>query len=199
MTIHKIKKVSLILFADKGYNGASLSDIAAGVGIKKPSIYAHFSGKDDLYMAVFEEVFHLYIERMKDIKNELTFEPLDKRLYLYLLRLSAFIAKHQAEMMMYKRAIVFPPEQLKEIVSNRHQQVKKLQDEILEDIFLELCKAEIVDHKQQSELITSFHCILNGSIVQQLLDQNDNLEKRVNSIWKIYWNGLLSLKKTALH
>lgn len=41
-------------FAVHGYGASSLSMIAEQVGIRKASIYAHFSGKDELYLQVFE-------------------------------------------------------------------------------------------------------------------------------------------------
>lgn len=44
------------VFAKKGYAEASLREIAEAVGIKTPSIYAHFSSKELLYEAVYAEV-----------------------------------------------------------------------------------------------------------------------------------------------
>lgn len=43
-------------FAQRGYDGSSLTEIANAVGIRKASIYAHFAGKDALYEAAFLEV-----------------------------------------------------------------------------------------------------------------------------------------------
>lgn len=38
-----------------GYAGSSLAVIAAAAGLRKPSIFAHFSTKDELYTAVVED------------------------------------------------------------------------------------------------------------------------------------------------
>ena len=44
---------SLRLFASKGYDGVSMREIAAAVGIKGASIYNHFKGKEDIFLAIF--------------------------------------------------------------------------------------------------------------------------------------------------
>lgn len=46
---------ALELFAQKGYDGACVGDVAQALGIKTPSLYKYFRGKDDLYAAVLEE------------------------------------------------------------------------------------------------------------------------------------------------
>lgn len=48
----RIVQLALQHFADRGYDASSLNDIAGSAGIKKASLYAHFTGKDELYTAV---------------------------------------------------------------------------------------------------------------------------------------------------
>lgn len=45
------------LFAEHGYHGASVGDIARSAGLRKPSLFHHFTSKDVVYATVMEEVF----------------------------------------------------------------------------------------------------------------------------------------------
>lgn len=42
------------LFADKGFEGTSVEEIAARAGVSKPVVYEHFGGKEGLYAVVVD-------------------------------------------------------------------------------------------------------------------------------------------------
>ncbi len=53
-TKERIFDVALDLFAQKGFDAVSMREIAEAVGIRKASLYSHFSSKDDLLERLFE-------------------------------------------------------------------------------------------------------------------------------------------------
>ncbi|WP_298501415.1 TetR/AcrR family transcriptional regulator [uncultured Methanobrevibacter sp.] len=64
-TKEKIFNVSLDLFSKKGYDSVSLREIAEEVGIKKSSIYSHYSSKEAILMDIFD-----YFTKEFDIDDE---------------------------------------------------------------------------------------------------------------------------------
>ena len=53
-TAERILDAAEALFAERGYAGATLRDVAAEVGVRTPSLYNHFPSKESLYAAVLE-------------------------------------------------------------------------------------------------------------------------------------------------
>ncbi len=56
-TRERVLIVAMPLFAERGYRGTSLRDIARRIGIKAPSLLHHFPSKQQLYIAVLDQIF----------------------------------------------------------------------------------------------------------------------------------------------
>ena len=67
MTKQLILDHALALFTDKGYEGASMDDIARAVGIRKASLYAHFDGKESIFRALFDDILAEYVRAIDEL------------------------------------------------------------------------------------------------------------------------------------
>ena len=61
-TKDKILDEALTLFSENGYDGTSVEQIAEKVGIKAPSLYKHFKGKEDILNAIIDNAEAHYEE-----------------------------------------------------------------------------------------------------------------------------------------
>ena len=55
LTRTRVLEAAARVFARRGFHGASVQDIAREAGATTGAIYSNFAGKEDLYLAVFEE------------------------------------------------------------------------------------------------------------------------------------------------
>lgn len=59
-TRERILQEALRLFSKEGYDAVGVEQIAAAVGIKAPSLYKHYKGKQDIFDAIFIEMQKRY-------------------------------------------------------------------------------------------------------------------------------------------
>lgn len=55
-TKEKILEVSLALFAQKGFDGVSVREIAKEVGVRESALYKHYKNKEDILDKIIEEM-----------------------------------------------------------------------------------------------------------------------------------------------
>jgi AcrR family transcriptional regulator len=65
----ELTRVAARLFAEKGYHGTSVGDLAAALGVRKGSLYAHIESKADLLWEVASEgaaAFHAALDAVPE-------------------------------------------------------------------------------------------------------------------------------------
>jgi TetR/AcrR family transcriptional regulator, cholesterol catabolism regulator len=68
-TREELTRQAARLFAERGYHGTSLADLAAAVGVRKPSLYAHFASKHELLyetMRTGAQAFHAALDAIPE-------------------------------------------------------------------------------------------------------------------------------------
>ena len=52
----QILDVAVQVFARQGFHGTSMNEVAEAAGVTKPVLYQHFDSKQDLYLALIDEI-----------------------------------------------------------------------------------------------------------------------------------------------
>src|SRR5687768_4689972 len=58
------------VFAERGYDGAAIEEVAARAGVSKPVVYEHFGGKEGLYAVVVDRDVTLLLAMMREALTE---------------------------------------------------------------------------------------------------------------------------------
>ena len=73
-TKERITEEALTLFAEKGYKGTSVKNIADAVGIKDASLYNHFKSKQE----IFDSIVTLISKHISSLSEQLGLPQYDK-------------------------------------------------------------------------------------------------------------------------
>ncbi|WJE51674.1 TetR/AcrR family transcriptional regulator [Bacillus cereus] len=189
MTANRIKAVALSHFARYGYEGTSLANIAQEVGIKKPSIYAHFKGKEELYFVCLEAALQKDLQRFTDdIKN--FSKSSTEALLINLLKGYAKRFGESEESMFWLRTSYFPPDAFREqIIEKANAHIENIR-ELLFPVFKRAKEQDELYNIEIKDALEAYVCLLDGLMVELLYAGLNRFETRLNASWKVFWRGL---------
>jgi AcrR family transcriptional regulator len=185
----KILRAALSSFAVNGYEGTTLAHVAGAVGIRKPSLYNHFSSKDELFFTVAKNVMEEWIEVMLTSSYAHNKKPAEQRIYLVLADSTHFIQqKHEG--MLYKRLMLFPPAALVEDLRMLVESGDEKMDEILKD-FYEQGRNEGILIDSFTVFRAGFYCLMDGLFTESFIyREKEEFQERLEGAWTVFWRGV---------
>ena len=70
MTRDDILDAAAQVFRQKGFHGASMSDIAASVNVQKASLYHHVRSKQEILLALLDRALVMLIDHIGEITRQ---------------------------------------------------------------------------------------------------------------------------------
>jgi Transcriptional regulator len=174
------------LFSQKGYM-LSMSDIAECVKIKVPSLYSHFSSKDEIIYKVVEKEINNYYDSLiiffKKSKNEESKTILEG----YYLHIFAYFDTRE-KIKFWHNIYLIQNEDLRKkckklIVFRNETNLKKIKS-IFEEGML---KGEIKKSDKEPELL--YLAMIQG-ILEGILVYGDVSRLYTEKIWEAFWDGI---------
>ncbi len=125
MTKALILKEALELFTSKGYEGTSMDDIAKAVGIRKASLYSHFTGKESIFSAIFVDILVEYTDYVDKLTNvDETDDVVDhlKRIFTDFI----LYCHNNLKMYFWDRYFYYPPDFLASYIRERTYETQQV-------------------------------------------------------------------------
>jgi AcrR family transcriptional regulator len=92
MTREDILEAAAQVFRQKGFHGASMSDIAEAVSLQKASLYHHVTSKQEILLELLDRALQLLFEQISSISNQKL--PADRKLRLMIHRYLRILIDH---------------------------------------------------------------------------------------------------------
>ncbi|MFF2886969.1 TetR/AcrR family transcriptional regulator [Paenibacillus sp. NPDC057967] len=190
MKSDEIKEAALKYFTIHGYEGASLSQIADEVGMKKQSIYAHFKGKDDLFMQVLRDAKETELSSKLDYFSELDAQHPEKDLYGFL-KLTIDLFQKNEQLKFWLRMSFFPPAHLVKDVSEEVMDIENKVQAILENKFKEWLEADAIVGMNAKSVTLAFTGVVDTILIELVYGNDEQRPKdKLEACWSVFWRGI---------
>jgi AcrR family transcriptional regulator len=187
-TRRKLLDAAKRIFAQDGFEGARLEDIAAGAGYTRGAFYANFKSKEDIFFALFEEWVR---ERIETLTSALCrhSDPAEKLMAL---------RTHYAELAKDRRLVLISLEfklfalrhpEAHYRLRNRHRRIRASFGELFSEIMSALGKTIPIAYPAASACLGA---VSQGLLLEHLLDLKTLSDGDVRQVLGLFFDSLFS-------
>lgn len=184
---HRICAAALEHFAERGYDGASLNEVAEMVGMRKASLYAHFKNKDALFLEVLADAVAAEQEFAQACFNTKTGKQLPGAKYC------SALAEHHSTSAHFRfllRTAFGPTLTLKAIIGLQYEALLQHIGELFatqlnKQLFAENLPAAKLRHYAQA-----YVGIIESLYVELIYTEGTALEARRKALWGLMQDSL---------
>lgn len=196
----EILSASLTVFAQKGYHGATMSEISKISEYPLGTIYKFFQGKEYIYHEMVLKTCIALGDILLDIISKSDWSP-TKKINEYLKQYVNFGLQNKDYFLVYNSQRNMVDEVL---VPNTNQKITKLHNKMLEllgDIFREGIEKKEFRDFPEDEMASIFSSITFSTIWSCAADENiskEKLDKKLETIFNIYSMGVCTGKEKKI-
>lgn len=187
----EIKETALKLFAQKGYTGCSMQEIADAVGLNKATLYFYFKSKDDLFLNILveESEFFLYsVQETLASFKEGTIEEFFRDLTNY------FVIHAKIEgILFWKRSFLMTLGTISDPVLNTAKDIfLNMNQHMIEkfSVFIKNHLSSISDEEIKA-FTFSYFVFLQGVLDLIIANppEGKEIQQLSDAMWQRFWNG----------
>lgn len=188
-TKESIRKEALTLFSQRGYGATSMNDIAQKVGIKKSSLYSHYSGKEEIFLAIYQELAEIYENLNKRLFEESEDKLFEEKLFhIFQGFIKYYYENKEFQAFWNQMTILAPPEIREKILPDLAKKDEYFHKKMI-GIFQEGMEQGIITQGYPQKKVMSFRAMRDGVVAWLLLLPQLN-EEWISDFWSDLWNGL---------
>lgn len=173
--------MALELFSREGYTETTLKQIATESGIKAPSIYAHFSGKEELYLEAYRRTQDEYADFFGQLARP-EVPPAD-RLHQLLAGIGEFYLARPALFSFHLRHLVATPAGIQSEVSDVLLAYEVQLRSLIRSAYIEGSADGTFVAGDPEEFCDLFLCLMDGVFLHLRHYDADLFRRRMDSIW----------------
>lgn len=190
MTSERILDVALEYFSELGYAGTTFAMIAKAVGIKKQSIYAHFTSKEHLYFTCFERALRLEEQRAKQYQQRLAQQSDVLHVKVIFREYMLENLQRNTVLFLYKAGLVTP----REYLLQSQAYIARYRESILGVLrpwLLTMKTKNDIPKEKAVGMIEMLFCLYDGCMIELVINGKQAFQKRFDSVWSQFWESIV--------
>ncbi len=185
MTRDDILDAAAQVIRQKGYHGASMSDIATAVNLQKASLYHHVSSKQEILLDLLERALQMLSERISAIiaQNIPADEKLRQMIMVYLQSL--------AENSDLSSVLLFEHRSLDKKSHTRHVPQRDKFEGLWRDVLNEGVSAKVFQCKDTGIAVRALMGVMNWTLTWYRPEGDKSIERIADEYADLLFHGLL--------
>jgi AcrR family transcriptional regulator len=173
------------VFRQKGFHGASMSDIAASVNVQKASLYHHVSSKQEILLALLDRALIMLTDHIAAIAAQDI--PADQKLRLMIHAYLSALAEN-ADL---TAVLLFEHRSLDKKSQARHVPQRDKFEEIWRNVFNEGAREKIFNCKDTDMAVRALMGVMNWTLTWYRPEGEKSIEEISNQYADLFFKGLL--------
>lgn len=178
------------LFAEKGYEGMTIKEIAKKVGITPPAVYAFFKNKEDVFFHIYKEVLNTHLQVATYHAEQFQHMTAIQQLEQLLREIIDFQYKESFQIKIFMRLLLFPPDIFETDLKAKLCEVEEKERDMFCQIFEKGIKNGEIKEGDSRVYATSFLCMMDGLFWEMQRYDEATFRERFEMIWEHFWQGI---------
>lgn len=185
MTRQDILEAAAQVFRKKGFHGASMSDIAEAVNLRKASLYHHVSSKQEILLEILDQALELLLRRISVITESNS--PADEKLRLMIREYLQILVEN----IDLAAVLLFEHRSLERRQHARHIPNRDKFDSLWKDVLAEGVRSKTFQCDDPGLTTRALLGIMNWTITWYHPDGGKTIDEVADNYSSLLLNGLL--------
>lgn len=185
MTRDDILDAAAQVFRQKGFHGASMSDIADALDVQKASLYHHVKSKQEILLALLDRALVMLIEHIGEISSQPL--PADEKLRQMI---HAYL-KALTDNPDLTSVLLFEHRSLDKKSHARHVPRRDMFEELWRDVFNEGVREKVFNCKDTDMAVRALMGVMNWTLTWYRPEGERSIEEISNQYADLFFKGLL--------
>ena len=176
------------VFAEKGFEGATVDDIARAAGLAKGTVYLYYRSKRDIYWAALKHGFRdLHEETKRRVEAA---ETIEAKIRAFIATKAAYFEENRDFFKIYYSEfghVLIHPAQ----VHRNFKDFYLAQSRVIESVLQEAVQAKVIRELRTGAAAFAILDITRGLITQRLLGwSRETIDEDVRFVFDLLWKGI---------